>query len=101
MIIYNVTVKVDNSIAGAWLDWMKKEHIPDLMRTGLFLDYRLSKLLEQDETEGITYTVQYFCESLERYHTYIAEHAQRMRDEGINRFGSAFVAFRTIMEVED
>ena len=58
MIIYNVTVKVDNSIAGAWLDWMKKEHIPDLMRTGLFLDYRLSKLLEQDETEGITYTVQ-------------------------------------------
>jgi hypothetical protein len=100
MIIYNVTVKLDNEIAREWVEWMKKEHIPDLMKTGLFLDYRLSRLLEQDELEGVTYIVQYFCDSLEHYNTYISDYAQKMRDKGFKRFGSRFLAFRTVMEVE-
>jgi hypothetical protein len=100
MIIYNVTVKVDKGVAKEWVAWMKKEHIPDLMKTGLFIDYRLCRILEQDESEGITYTAQYFCDNLEHYNTYINEHAQKMRDKGLSRFGSKFVAFRTVMEVE-
>ena len=100
MIIYNVTVKVQQDIAAEWVAWMKKEHMPELMKTGLFLDYRLCRLLEQDELEGITYTAQYFCDSLEHYNTYISEHAQAMRDKGFARFGSKFIAFRTVMEVE-
>lgn len=100
MIIYNVTVKVDTAIAKEWVHWMKQEHIPDLMKTGLFVDYRLCRLLEQDETEGITYTAQYFCDSLEHYNTYISEHAQKMREKGFERFGNRFVAFRTVMKVE-
>jgi len=100
MIIYNVTVKVDTAIAKEWVHWMKQEHIPDLMKTGLFVDYRLCRLLEQDETEGITYTAQYFCDSLEHYNTYISEHAQKMREKGFERFGNRFVAFRTVMKME-
>lgn len=100
MIIYNVTIKVEPAAAKDWLKWMKEEHIPDLMGTGLFIDYRLSRLLEQDEADGVTYIVQYFCDQMEHYNTYISEYAQGMRDKGFARFGSKFVAFRTIMEVE-
>ncbi|RYD57361.1 MAG: DUF4286 family protein [Sphingobacteriales bacterium] len=100
MIIYNVTIKVDHSITEEWLHWMKTEHIPDLMKTGLFIDHRLCRLLEQDEADGRTYTVQYFCDSLEHYQNYINEHAQKMRDKGVKKFGSKFIAFRTVMEVE-
>lgn len=100
MIIYNVTVKVQQDIAAEWLDWMKKIHMPELMKTGLFVDYRLCRLLEQDETEGPTYTAQYFCDSLEHYNTYISEHAQIMREKGFAQFGNKFIAFRTVMEVE-
>jgi predicted ATP-dependent Lon-type protease len=100
MIIYNVTIKVQHDIAAEWLEWMKKEHMPELMKTGLFLDYRLCRLLEQDELEGITYTAQYFCDSLEHYNTYVSEHAQKMRDKSFARFGNKFIAFRTVMEVE-
>ncbi|HRO41791.1 MAG TPA: DUF4286 family protein [Flavipsychrobacter sp.] len=100
MIIYNVTVKIESALAGAWVNWMKTEHIPDLMKTGLFLDYRLCRLLEQDETEGITYSVQYFCKSLEQYDTYISEYAPAMRDKGFQKFGNRFIAFRTVMQVE-
>lgn len=100
MIIYNVTVKVERAVAKDWLTWMKSEHIADLMKTGLFVDYRLCRILEQDETEGITYAVQYFCDNMEHYNTYINEHAQKMRDKGFERFGGKFIAFRTVMEVE-
>jgi len=99
MIIYNVTVKIEKGIMQEWLHWMKQEHIPDLMKTGLFVDYRLCRLLEQDESEGLTYTVQYFCDSMEHYQTYISEHATSMRDKAFKRFGNRFIAFRTVMEV--
>ncbi|HYD22831.1 MAG TPA: DUF4286 family protein [Flavipsychrobacter sp.] len=100
MIIYNVTVKVDKSIVEEWLRWMRQEHIPDLMKTGLFVDAKLCRLLEQDETDGKTYVAQYFLDSLEHYNSYIAEHASRMRDKGFKRFGNKFIAFRTVMAVE-
>jgi hypothetical protein len=100
MIIYNVTVKVEADIASEWVEWMKEEHIPDLMRTGLFVDSKLCRLLEQDETDGKTYVVQYYLDSMESYDTYISEHAPRMREKGFKRFGSKFIAFRTVMAVE-
>jgi hypothetical protein len=100
MIIYNVTVKVEKETAPEWLHWMKHEHIPELMRTGLFVDYRLCRLLEQDESEGLTFTAQYFCDNMEHYNTYIQEHSAGMREKSFRRFGNKFVAFRTVMEVE-
>ena len=100
MIVYNVTLKVEKDIAAEWLKWMKEEHIPALMNTGLFTDSRLFRLLEQDEADGMTYVAQYFCNSLEDYNTYISDHAQRMRDWSFQRFGNKFIAFRTIMQVE-
>ena len=79
---------------------MRQEHIPDLMKTGLFVDAKLCRLLEQDETDGKTYVAQYFLDSMEHYNSYIAEHAPRMRDKGFKRFGNKFIAFRTVMAVE-
>ena len=99
MIIYNVTIKIDNSVADAWVAWMKSEHMPDLMGTGLFVDCRLCRLLEQDEVEGITYAAQYFCEGIQQYNIYIDKFAEKMREKGFNLFGGKFVAFRTVMEV--
>lgn len=99
MIIYNVTIKVDKEVAEAWVHWMKTEHMADLLKTGLFTDCRLSRLLEQDEADGVTYSAQYFCNSIEQYYQYIAEHAENMREKGRDLFGGKFVAFRSIMEV--
>lgn len=100
MIIYNVTSKLSTSIAKEWVEWMKQEHIPDLMKTGLFLDYRLCRLLDMDDSEGPTYTTQFFCDGFENYETYIQEHANQMREKGHQRFGNKYIAFQTVMEVE-
>lgn len=99
MIIYNVTTKVTHQINEAWLRWMKQEHIPAIMDTGLFHDFRVSRLLEQDEQDGVTYSIQYFTDTLENYQTYLAEHSPRLRQQSYEQFGSQFVAFTTVMQV--
>ncbi len=100
MIIYNVTVKVSRAIAEEWVRWMREEHMNELVATGLFTSSRLSRLLEQDETDGVTYIAQYFCDSLEDYNDYVREHAPLMREKGLKKFGDQMIAFRTVMQVE-
>lgn len=99
MILYNVTIKVEPAINEEWVKWMKEEHIPELMETGLFVDSRLMQILELDDTDGITYAAQYYCEGIDQYNEYIDKHAPRLRQAGIDRFGEQFVAFRTIMKL--
>lgn len=98
MVLYNVTVKVEKDSAEAWVRWMKDEHMPELMQTGLFADSRLYQLLDIDEEDGLTYAAQYFCNSMEDYNRYIADHAPAMREKGLERFKEKFIAFRTLMQ---
>jgi hypothetical protein len=98
MIIYNVTINVDDDAHHEWLEWMRKVHIPEVLSTGLFTGYRLCRLLDVPD-EGSTYSVQYSCKSLEEYNTYRAEHAPRLQQETVKKFGDKFSAFRTLLEV--
>ena len=98
MIIYNVTIKVEASIADEWLTWMQKEHIPDVMKTGCFSSYRMVRLLEVDETEGPTFATQYNAESKADYNRYIQLYAAALRDKSYQRWGNRFIAFRSVMQ---
>jgi len=66
MIVYNVTIKIDPQIEKEWLSWLKIEHVPRMMDTGLFVEYKLFHLLEHEEN-GITYVIQYFAPTIEHY----------------------------------
>ena len=99
MIIYNVTVKVESGIAEAWLDWLLNEHIPDIMTTECFTDYKVVRLLEVDDSEGPTYAIQYHAESKGLYNQYIIKHAETMRQKSYEKWGERFIAFRSVMQV--
>lgn len=97
--IYNVTTLVSHSIHDDWLKWMKEEHIPQVLNTGLFTHYRMLRLLETDETEGITYATQYFCNSLQNYTQYTQHFAPQLRKKAADKWGEQALSFRTLMEV--
>lgn len=99
MIVYNITIKVDPAVLEEWLLWQHEEHIPDIMSTGLFTEYKMFRLLEQDETEGITFVFQYYANSEENYACYIRDHAPLLRKKALQRWGERFIAFRTVMEL--
>lgn len=99
MFIYNVTIKLDSSIHDSWTNWMKEEHIQDIMNTGCFEKFVFVKLLDIDDSEGPTYAVQYYAESKAQYNRYIDLHAPKMRKASMDKWGDKFIAFRTLMEV--
>ena len=99
MIVYNTTIKIDPQIAKEWIDWQKNEHIPEVMATGLFTDHEFFHLLEQDETEGLTYVIQYFSPSIDNYKKYIEEFATSLSEKTFAKWRDQFISFHTVMEV--
>jgi hypothetical protein len=98
MIIYNVTVKIENQSHNEWLDWMLNKHIPDVLSTGMFKEYRMSKIMVDDE-DGTNYSIQYLCANAEDLESYQRQHAPALQREHAERYKDRFVAFRTIMHV--
>lgn len=102
MILYNVTVKVDNSIEADWLEWMRSKHIPDVMNTGMFLEHKLCKITFPTEDDGHnTFAIQYFCKSMDELNAYQDKYAKALQAEHTERYNNRFIAIRTLMEVLD
>ena len=98
MFIYNVTINIEESAHDEWLDWMKNEHIPDMLSTGKFIKALMTKVMVEEEMGGITYSIQYTTDSKETLEKYYEENADELRSKS-NRFAGKFVAFRTELQV--
>ena len=99
MIIYNVTINIDDSVHDQWLNWLKTKHIGDVLATGCFYKAKLSKVLVEEEMGGTTYSVQYTTDSKETLEKYYQEDAPKLRDEAVKLFGDKMLSFRTELEV--
>ena len=99
MVIYNVTTKVDWSIAKDWLEWMQDIHVPEVIGTGCFTKHQLVRLLEIDEEEGPTYAAQYFAFSMVEYDYYQQHFASSLRKTAADKWGDKCIAFRSLMEI--
>ena len=101
MFLYNVTVKVSESIKNEWLNWLKKEHIPEVLATDCFNSATILRLMEVDDSEGPTYAVQYKTDSKSLYNLYLDKHAASLRQKSIDKWGDQFIAFRSFMQIVD
>ena len=101
MFVYNVTIKVDDCIKEDWLPWLKEEHIPEVIATGCFTQATILQLMEVDDTEGPTYTIQYRAESRSLYNLYIEKFAGSMRQKSYDKWGDKFIGFRSVMQIID
>lgn len=97
MLIYNVTINIQEEVHDQWLNWMKNEHIPAMLSTGKFHKALMTKVMVQEEMGGITYSVQYFTDK-EKLEKYYKEDAENLRGQS-KAFEGKFVAFRTELEI--
>lgn len=98
MFIYNVTTHVEPSIEAQWLQWMKHEHLPQMLETQYFERAHLFRVITQDDQGGVSYAAQYVCHSREDYEHYVAENAQQLRQAAQDQFGEKILSFRTELE---
>ncbi|MEZ4793130.1 MAG: DUF4286 family protein [Gelidibacter sp.] len=99
MIIYNVTSNIDKTIHDQWLIWIK-EHIPQVLSTGCFVEAKLTKVLVEEE-QGVTYSIQYRAKSRADLERYYRNHADALRNDALKHFGDSVLSFRTELEVID
>ena len=99
MLIYNITIKVDHSIAKEWLNWLQEEHVPEIIATGCFSRALILRLRETEENDGVTYAIQYYTEREALYNEYIEKYADDMRKKGREKWGNKYIAFRSVLEV--
>ncbi len=99
MIVYNITVKVTWKIADEWLAWQQEKHIPEMLATTLFATHKIFRLLEQDDEEGPTFTIQFFFTSVNEYEEYIHMHEASLRKKAVDRWGNQSISFHTAMQL--
>jgi len=98
MYIYNITINVADSAQQEWLVWMKDIHIPQVMKTGCFVDSTLLKVLYVED-EGHTYSIQYKFLEMGDFEKYQAEFAQLLQAEHKAMFADKYVTFRTVLQI--
>jgi hypothetical protein len=98
MLLYNVTIGIDKDTEEEWLVWMRQKHIPDVMNTGMFIGYKMYKVLHDNEDGTVSYSVQYFAHSIDQVVQYLEVFAPKLVDEHKQKFLNKHVAFRTLLE---
>src|SRR5215213_1335561 len=98
MFIYNVTVQVDKDIVVPWMDWLREVHIPEVMSTGCFAEYKILELMESLRT-SFTYAVQYSATSMEMLQEYLQKHADALQKKASEKWGDNYIPFVSLLRV--
>jgi hypothetical protein len=98
MFLYNVTIGIDKDVELEWLAWMKEEHIPKIMETGMFAEFKIYKVLHDQDDGGVSYSVQYFAHTINHINTYFDNYAPTFLEQLRTRFRDKHVAFMTLLE---
>ena len=73
--IYNVTIVVNPVVETRWTQWMKEEHIPEVMETGMFTSFIFTQVFPEQEQDHPSYSVQYRASDLESIKLYMQMYA--------------------------
>ncbi len=92
MLIYEVTATVDAEIASDYERYMTEQHIPELLATGYFAAAFFAK-------NGGQYRIGYHADSQELFDAYIANKAERLRDDFTKHFPTGIEVSRQVLDI--
>jgi DNA-directed RNA polymerase beta' subunit len=99
MILFNETVSIENAVAEEWLQWMQETHVPEVMATTFFIKFQIAKVMEDEDTGGTTYAVQYYARHMDDLLEYHRDHDKIMQGKMQAKFAGQYAAFRTVLTV--
>lgn len=94
MIIYAVEICIEQKVAEEWLKWMNLKHIPDVMKTKLFRQFKILKNIEVENS----YTIQYELNTMDEYLKYEKYFAPNLQKEHTEKFKGQFKAKRSLFK---
>lgn len=98
MIIYNITYNVAIHAHDIWKKWVQEEHLPEIMATNTFYDVKIYQLVNVDDIDGPTYSVQFYAKSMKEYDLYIQEFDPAIRSNSVKKWGNDIFSFRSTLQ---
>ncbi|ANI89174.1 hypothetical protein A9P82_07645 [Arachidicoccus ginsenosidimutans] len=96
MVSYNVFIKTEKEIENDFAQWFRKEHIPQIIATGCFEGFILSRQIEPIDNGNKVLVCRFFCKSFAEYQHYINDFSKKMRDDFPERFLNKYKISRTV-----
>lgn len=94
MILYEVNVRVEATIADAYRDWLDM-HVAEMLEIEGFVR---GAIYEDEAPEGYrAFVAHYHVRNRAALDRYLAEDAPRMRADGTRRFGDKMAATRRVL----
>ena len=87
-VVYEITATVQADLAADYEQFMRDEHIPELLATNLFTDAEL-----MSDGNG-SFRIVYVCGSRADLESYLTKFAAAMRQKSLDRFPSGVEASR-------
>ena len=99
MIVYEVNIEVRDAAYADYRAWLV-QHVEQMLALPGFVAAEILERRDPPAAGGThALTVHYRLVDEAALQRYLAEHAVRMRDEGVRRFGDAFSATRRVLAV--
>lgn len=99
MLIYEVNLSIEADIYNDYLVWLKA-HVRDILKIQGFQEAKIFCENNLNDTSNKkSLVVQYSVTSKADLENYLANHAPKMRAEGIKKFGDRFSAARRVLEL--
>lgn len=97
MILYEVRIAVDRELAEEYRGWLEP-HIHEIIALPGF---EYAELLREEGTpERAVFVTHYWLRDRIALEGYLRDHAPRLRDDGLRRFGGRFSAERRVLELD-
>lgn len=98
MLLYNITVGIDKEIEEEWKVWIREVYLAAVMKTELFTEYKMYKVLTHDDESSASYSIQLFSSKIENVLLYLEKFAPLVVEEQRQRFPNRHVVFNTLLE---
>ena len=95
MITYQVKITIQATVETDWLHWMKTQHVPDVIATGLVRSFQI---LKPQIEEANTYYFHYQFDHQADFDRYTKEFAPQLRQDVLDKYAKQFEASRQLYD---
>ena len=98
MIGYNTTFHIHKEILAECLAFLKSHYIPQAAASGLLHDPYLRRILNSENEEGESYSVQFHTQDTASLNQWLQQDGRASQQELIDRYQEKIVGFSTLLE---
>lgn len=99
MLIYNTTYQTSLDDARNFVIWLSEFYIPEVEKSGLLHNPRLSQILSHTEQDTECFSLQWEVEDSAMLHRWHTQQGMKLNEEMMKVFKDKVVGFPTLMEV--